>query len=234
VKAAPLISALSGLALFALAGGAAAQDLVLALSWQNAFCEGRPDRPECEDMRSRDAAASQFSLHGLWPQPRDNVYCAVSARDQRHDEDGRWGRLPEPELSRATRDRLADAMPGVASRLHRHQWIKHGGCYARDAETYFEDALKWIDAVNASPLRALFSRSVGETVSRRAAEQALGRAGAFRIRFVCATDRDSGRRLVRDIRISLGPGRTLDEALRAGRRTTGGCRSGIVDPFGDQ
>jgi len=229
VKAAAL-----GLALAAWAGGAIAQDLVLALSWQPAFCEGRPDRPECVDLRRDDPAASGFSLHGLWPQPRDAVYCGVEPRIRRADENGRWGRLPEPRISDATYARLVDAMPGVASLLHRHQWVKHGGCYADDAETYFAAAVDWVDAVNASPLRDLFARSIGERVSRRAAERALGDAASFRIRFVCATDRDSGRELVRDVRISLGPGRTLDDALRAGRRTTGGCRSGLVDPYGPQ
>lgn len=213
---------------------AGAQDVVLALTWQNAFCEARPDRPECGALRRNDPAASGFSLHGLWPQPRDRLYCNVTQRDRGNDERGRWGRLPEPRLDSSIREALADAMPGVASLLHRHQWIKHGGCYADDPNVYFGDATAWLAAVNASPLRDLFARSEGREVSRRAAEQALGSAASFRIRFVCANDRDSGRRLVRDVRLTLGPGATLDAALRAGRRTTGGCRSGIVDPFGDQ
>ncbi len=52
---------------------------ILAISWQPAFCEGQPNRPECRTQAGGRADASRFSLHGVWPQPRDRQYCGASA-----------------------------------------------------------------------------------------------------------------------------------------------------------
>ena len=56
---------------------AAAEVHVLAASWQPAFCETRPAKPECLSQTEDRVDATGFSLHGLWPQPVDNVYCGV-------------------------------------------------------------------------------------------------------------------------------------------------------------
>src|SRR3546814_10932851 len=68
------------LAIAAIAGhrpAAAADFFVLAVSWQPAFCETRPAKPECVTQDEDRFDASHFALHGLWPQPRGNVYCGV-------------------------------------------------------------------------------------------------------------------------------------------------------------
>src|SRR3546814_5265076 len=68
------------LAIAAIAGhrpAAAADFFVLAVSWQPAFCETRPAKPECVTQDEDRFDASHFALHGLWPQPRGNVSCGV-------------------------------------------------------------------------------------------------------------------------------------------------------------
>ncbi len=51
----------------------------LAVSWQPAFCEARTRTPECRSQTPGRFDASHFSLHGLWPEPYENVFCGVSA-----------------------------------------------------------------------------------------------------------------------------------------------------------
>ena len=231
--AAPILRIIAAtIVLFAIAGPAAAADRLLALSWQSAFCETRPNRPEC---RAGGIDAARFTLHGLWPQPQRNVYCGVSRSDRENDEHGRWSRLPEPKLSAKTRRALGRAMPGARSNLHRHQWVKHGTCSGMDADAYFQRSIELLGAVNDSGLADAFERAIGDRLSRREAEQALGSAGKFRMSFVCGEDRDSGRTIVTGVRLAIDDSKSdLEAMLRAGGRRTGGCRSGVVDPPGDQ
>ena len=53
------------------------QAYLLALSWQPSFCETKPSKPECESQTPQRFDATNLVLHGLWPQPRANVYCNV-------------------------------------------------------------------------------------------------------------------------------------------------------------
>ncbi len=62
------------------------QFLILAASWEPAFCEGAAGKPECAQMGKTRFDASNFSLHGLWP--RDE-YCDVSSNIEQLDRDGR-------------------------------------------------------------------------------------------------------------------------------------------------
>ena len=210
--------------------------LILAASWQNAFCEYSRRRPECRALDANDAAAQRFSLHGLWPQPIGNAYCGASARDRADSRDGRWRDLPRVELTRATRGRLDALMPGTRSYLQRHQWTKHGTCYGTDPETYFDDALELIEQLNASPVRALFADSIGQHLSaseiRAAFSQAFGRSAGERLRLKC----NNG--LITELRISLkgppGSQASLSDWLRTAPTKSGGCRGGHIDEAGVQ
>ncbi len=97
---------------------------ILAVSWQPGFCETRPSKPECVSQTADRFDASNFTLHGLWPQPRANVYCNVAANVVNTDKAKNWGNLPALELEDATRTELNQVMPGSQSDLHRHEWIK--------------------------------------------------------------------------------------------------------------
>ncbi|MEN8727653.1 MAG: hypothetical protein ABF276_06800, partial [Sulfurovum sp.] len=56
---------------------------LLALSWHNAFCETHRYKKECKRSMfsfGRDKYCEKhFVLHGLWPQPKNKIYCEVSS-----------------------------------------------------------------------------------------------------------------------------------------------------------
>ena len=72
-------------------------------------------------------------------------------------------------------------MPGTKSDLQRHEWIKHGTCYSDTPEEYYVEALQLMNQLNASPVRVLFAKGIGEFVTadkvRAAFDEAFG-AGA--------------------------------------------------------
>ncbi len=213
---------------------------VLAISWQPAFCETRPDRPECETQAQTRFDAGNFALHGLWPQPRSRDYCGVDARTVERDQGGDWSDLPEPELSAELGAELDRVMPGTQSALDRHEWIKHGTCYDGDAQSYFSDSVDMLEAVNASAVRELFGAAIGEELTqdevRAAFDQAFGEGAGERVRLSCVED--DGRRLIDELTIGLtgkidGPESFADRIMDA-RPTDGGCNGGIVDPVGLQ
>jgi ribonuclease T2 len=213
---------------------------ILALSWQPAFCEKRPDKTECKAQTVEAYEASNFALHGLWPQPRRNVYCAVRDDVIAADEEGEWFSLPETDLSPETKAALDRVMPGTRSLLDRHEWIKHGTCYGSDAEQYYKDSIRLTQAVNASPVGALMASRVGKRIStaelRAAFDEALGEGAGLRVRVNC--ERDGGRLLISEITIGLkgdiAGGATLRELVMAAPPTSQGCPGGIVDPVGRQ
>jgi len=215
-------------------------DLVLAVSWQPGFCETRPQRPECRSQTSARFDAEHFTLHGLWPQPRGNTYCGLSEVEQDEMRDRRWSRLPAVPLSEETRRALDRAMPGTQSNLQRHQWMKHGTCYAAEPETYFRHALMLLGELNGSEVRDFFVESIGERIAaeevRRRFDAAFGLAAGERVVVRCRDD--GGRRLITELQIHLrGP---LDDASSLGERMAAAgargasCRGGIVDPVGLQ
>ena len=211
---------------------------VLAMTWQPAFCEGRPRLPECRTLDARRFDASHFALHGLWSGERRN-YCGVSRRERERDRRGRWRSLEGLGLSRDMRRRLAEAMPGVRSYLHRHEWVKHGTCMDDTPNDYFRDALAVLDAVNASGVRDLFARSVGQRLETRdiraAFDRAFGPGAGRRVRVKCR--RDGRRQLIVELTVGL-EGRVgrdpVGKLIRAARPVRPDCPGGIVDPVGLQ
>ena len=105
----------------------------------------------------------QLSIHGLWPQPEGKAYCGVPAGLVALDKASQWSDLPEVAIDAETRELLAVAMPGTASFLERHEWIKHGTCHlgAGGADEYFDDTLRLVDAINGSAVAAFLADHVG-------------------------------------------------------------------------
>ena len=230
-----------GLSAFASDAGAQRAFALLAASWQPAFCEARPDRPECATQTAGRHDASHFSLHGLWPQPRANRYCGVPARLVATDKAGRWGSLPDLQLPGELRSRLDQTMPGTRSFLHRHEGLKHGTCHEDgSARGYFEDSLRLMDELNASPVRDLFAAHIGEELTasqiRAAFDHAFGPGAGERVRIHCHDDGD--RRLIDEITIGLlgviGAQIDLATLMAAARPTRPGCAGGVIDPAGLQ
>lgn len=209
-------------------------DAVLAASWQPAFCEMRNRTPECASQGADRFDASHFALHGLWPGPRENVYCGVSGMDQAIDEAGQWNRLPRVRLSGTTRAELERVMPATRSGLDRHEWIKHGTCYGASAEEYFRDSLQLMEELNASPVREFFAVRIGEQVSlgeiRAAFDEAFEAGAGDAVSMEC----EDG--MILELRIHLKGEITervsLADLLGAGPQVPPGCPRGRIDAAG--
>ena len=218
-------------------------EYVFALSWQPAFCETKASKPECKAQNPAEFDASHFTLHGLWPQPNGNFYCQVSPSEKANDTPAHWGDLPPVDLDAGTRAELEKVMPGTASKLERHEWIKHGTCYGKNQQEYFSDALNLMRTVNASPVRDLFTRSIGRQLTseqiRNAFDQAFGAGAGDRGRVSCLVDPSSGRRMIGELTLGLsgpiGPDSKLADLLKASAPTSkAGCPKGTVDAIGFQ
>ena len=215
---------------------------VLAVSWQPAFCEQRPNKPECQSQTPDRFYASHFTLHGLWPQPRGKVYCNVDPAQVRLDKDRQWPALPALVLAPATRGELDTVMPGSRSGLARHEWVKHGSCYdGASAERYFADSLRLLRQLNASVVRDLFAGHVGRQLAQAqildAFDAAFGAGASTALEITCKSD--GARRLISELKLALkgpiGPAVDLGPLLRAAPPAGGGCAGGgIVDPVGLQ
>jgi ribonuclease T2 len=212
---------------------------VLAVNWQPGFCEVQPNASECRTQTAQRFDATNFSLHGLWPQ--NGSYCGATEQEQETDLEGLWLDLPQVELPAALRDDLERVMPGTQSFLDRHEWIKHGGCYGADMEEYFGDSLLLLAALNGSQVRELFAASLGMELRiedvRQAFDEAFGNGAGERITMACNTD--GSRQVIRALEIRLAGEITAAEdfadlILSAPPTEEGGCRVGVVDPAGQQ
>jgi ribonuclease T2 len=213
---------------------------VLAVSWEPAFCETKPDKVECQTQKPERFDASHLALHGLWPQPRTLGYCRVERPQIEDDKAGRWDQLPAVALEPATVEELSKVMPGTQSHLERHEWTRHGTCYGTAAEEYFIDALALMQALNGSAVQELFASHVGQFLSfdniRKAFDQSFGEGAGRRVRMQCA--RDNGRLIISELTIGLTgtitPQSSLADLIAAAQPTKSECPGGIVDVVGQQ
>ena len=218
-------------------------EMILAISWQPGFCETKPDKVECQSQTEDRFDASHFSLHGLWPQPRANVYCQVPEGEIANDKASKWDQLPEVVLEAATRTELEKVMPGAQSKLDRHEWTKHGTCYGDTMEVYYADSLQLMRQLNESPVQALFAGRIDAELSSDeisdAFEESFGAGAGSRIRVSCSNDPSNGRRMIGEITIALsGPidssTKIADLMFAAAPTNDRGCPKGIVDKAGFQ
>ena len=143
---------------------------VLALSWQPAFCETKPGKPECKTQTEDRYDASNFVLHGLWPnktREESPAYCGVPAKQIRQDQNSDWCALPAPELSPAVETDLARLMPGAASCLHAHEWYKHGVCAGMSADDYFALSNRLAALFAQTDFNRYIAQQTGAQVFRR-------------------------------------------------------------------
>lgn len=211
--------------------------LILAASWEPAFCETAPNKLECRTLHQDRWDAAHFSLHGLWP---PGEYCGVTSAMEQHDRDGRWSQLHPVELPASLQAQLDQTMPGTRSQLERHEWLKHGTCYGGTQADYFADTLDLMAALNASAVRDLFAANIGRELSqariRDAFDTAFGAGAGDRVRIACETD--GNREIISELTIGLyapsGVAPDFRTAVHAANPTRGGCLRGIVDPAGNQ
>ena len=206
---------------------------VLALSWEPAFCEAMKGKAECKNETAASYEATHFSLHGLWPQPRANVFCGVDRATAALDDQHQWEQLPEPQLTASTKAALDKVMPGTQSVLQRHEYTKHGTCYpAGNAEQYFKDAIRLAGEVNGSAVQKYMAANIGKTIQmselRAKFDEAFGAGAGERVRVSCDK---AGRfsELTIGLKGDIPSGKGLAELIAASETTDTGCQSGLVD-----
>ncbi|WP_417690982.1 ribonuclease T2 family protein [Roseibium sp.] len=225
-------------------GGTESTQNLLTLSWQPAFCETRPSKTECLDLNAGllPAASQQLSIHGLWPQPRGKEYCGVSSPVRARDTPATWHQLPAPQLDLDTADELSVLMPGTASHLHHHEWIKHGTCYfgAGGSDEYYDDTLYLTSLINGSAAVDLLTANVGRqltaTAIRNAFDEAFGGGAGERVTIKCTND--GSRILLTELWFYLSgeidEESSLGDLLRAAPTAPAGCLDVLIDPAGLQ
>ncbi|MBR8828354.1 MAG: hypothetical protein DSM107014_10735 [Gomphosphaeria aponina SAG 52.96 = DSM 107014] len=217
------------------------EEYVLAVSWQPSFCETKPTKPECESETEESFQASNLVLHGLWPQPRNNIYCSVSDEIRELDESRQWSKLPPIDLSQETRDALAIKMPGYASDLHLHEWYKHGTCYGATPEEYYQESLLLLEQVNDSGIRDLFVSKIDQLLSnneiRNGFDQDFGTQAGEKVNVSCSRDIDEDQAtLVLELKINLkgeiDSDTEIEELIQQAGINDAGCSVGEVDRAG--
>ncbi len=142
-----------------------ADSYVLALSWQPAFCETKPDKPECAITNPQVYQAKHFVLHGLWPNKQEcgiqYGFCGdVKGQKQKFCD------YPELQLDPTSKAALAEVMPSVTagSCLERHEWYKHGTCQTNPINDYFDLTVDLTRQFNDSGLAYFMNRRIGQEV----------------------------------------------------------------------
>lgn len=208
---------------------------LLILSWHNAFCETHSYKKECQrslfTFGQGKHKEKHFVLHGLWPQPKGRTYCGVNTYDKTLDKHKQWHKLPALDLSYELRVRLKKVMPGYASNLHKHEWIKHGTCYSRDANTYYEDAVRLTEQFNASKAGQFFQKHLGQRVTlqqiRTLFDRSFGQGSGKRVEMKCKKG------LITELWLHMGSGSTdLATLLKQGKQTRSYCTGGYIDKAG--
>jgi len=192
---------------------------LLALSWQNAFCQTHQNKRECRRVKPTDFSASHFTLHGLWPQPRSKTYCQKSEKV--------W-------LNKALYHELLEVMPAAKSGLHQHEWKKHGTCYGASQENYFKDSIRLLKELNHSKVRDLFVRNVGKTLTlkqvRRAFDNSFGQGSGRKVKMLCHKG------LITELQLNLegeiSKTTPLSTLMKHAKTIHGSCQKGRVDRVG--
>jgi ribonuclease T2 len=204
---------------------------LLALSWQNAFCQTHQYKKECKSMNIKDFGATHFVLHGLWPQPRNNQYCNVSKKEIGKDKNKQWHKLNSLDLNTTVRKELSMLMPGYSSNLHKHEWVKHGTCYGTDANNYYYNAMALLTQVNDSALQKYFKLNIGKQVRlkevRQVVDKAFGKGTGEHVTMNC------NKGLITELWFHIGNGDdTFKDLLLKGKTPKSRCHKGRIDPVG--
>jgi len=203
-------------------------DSVLVLSWHNSFCETHSNRKECK--LDGGVGKNHLVLHGLWPQPRNNVYCGVDEKIIELDKKKLWAALPDLNLKPEVLELMKTYMPGFQSNLHKHEYWKHGTCYSKDANEYFLDALtltKYVDGILGEYLRANIGKRVKTVVFKNFAAKAIDKKIKNKLAVKCK------RVVLSEIWISLkGKGRDLKKLIQNAKPIRSNCVEFIVDAPG--
>lgn len=211
------------------------KNYLLAISWQPAFCQSHQSKEECKTQTVDRYDATHLALHGLWPQPRSNAYCNVSDKDKSIDRRKAWHLLDPLGLTEETFSDLLISMPGVASYLQRHEWIKHGTCYSNSPEVYYKDSMMLVNKINDTNISTLFSNNIEKTITteqiRNAFDEAFGEGSGNKVDVKC------NKGLIVELWVNLKGDINKDDNLsrlfqNASAVNNVSCESGMVDAVG--
>ncbi len=205
-------------------------NMLLALSWQNAFCETHRRVKECKSTKKRYTDI-RFGLHGLWPQPRNNIYCGVPKEDISLDKNHKWNRLQALYLTKETRKELLEIMPGSASYLQRHEWTKHGTCANMSEDEYYSLTIALTKEFNNAKIGQFFRQNIGKKVTLQQIKfkmnESFGRGAGNKVELRCKQG------LITELWLHLGTrGDNMTTLLKAGQNIRSRCKSGIIDKAG--
>lgn len=193
---------------------------LMAASWLPTFCLSSAGQraKECKNLSSRDVYASQFSIHGLWPNDLDDdaiypCYCHLNKPLKCNERRKPFASI---DLPLDLRNALQSKMPGIQSGfLHRHEWTKHGTCYERynssddsgaDETEYYRDSILILDQLNASKVGQLFKNNIGKVLSDNqiytAFDQSFGQGASDKVFIDCKRVR--GEWMISELFIGLG------------------------------
>ena len=167
-----------------------ADSYVFAVSWQPAFCESKPDKPECATNDPTVYQASHFTLHGLWP---NKISCGIDYGycGDVQDKPADFCDYPQVNLSAAVRNQLGVLMPSVSagSCLERHEWYKHGTCQTGAPNQYFEKANNLVHQFNDSGISEFMKNHINRQVSleefRAVLDSSLGNGASSHAKLGC-------------------------------------------------
>ena len=206
---------------------------LLALSWEPSFCETHQQKTECKTLTAKRYDAQHLSLHGLWPQPRNNAYCNVNSTTKAIDRRKKWHLIKPLELSKKTRAALAIAMPGYASNLQRHEWIKHGTCYGTSADIYYQHSIQLTKMVNDSSVGSLLAKNIGQQVTtttiKNAFDESFGQGSGSKVNVRCD---NKGRLAELWINLSgkISQQSSMAELLKNAPTAKSQCTTAMIDP----
>jgi len=205
---------------------------ILAISWQNSFCQLHQRKKECLDRDENHFGSREFLLHGLWPQPRNNQYCSVGKKEIGKDKNKQWSKLEELRLSPKTRGKLEVLMGGYISYLHRHEWIKHGTCYGTNADEYYIKSMELLQEINYSEVGEFFANNINQIVDikniRKVFNKEFGSGTGERINMRCKNG------LITELWLNIGAGdESLSILLKKGQKVKNiSCNKGKIDAVG--
>ena len=201
-----------------------ASEAVLAVQWYPSVCKVYRYK-SCK--RPIPFWLTHFTLHGLWPKGRS--YCNVDARSRMLDKKGRWDAIPL-KLKPSLAELLFTYMPGYADGLHKHEWVKHGSCYAKSPEIYFLDAISLVSQLNRSPVRQFFLDHRGKRVQtykiRKAFDKAYFKGAGKRVKFICRKGYLT--EMYINLKGTITPQTPLYDLLKKARKTRLGCKRGLI------
>ncbi|MEP2947524.1 MAG: hypothetical protein ABJN11_13455 [Lentilitoribacter sp.] len=193
---------------------------LMAASWLPTFCLSSAGQraKECRNLDNRDVYASQFSIHGLWPNDLDDDAIYPCYCDQKIPLRCNERRKPVAsiDIPADLRNALQTKMPGIQSGfLHRHEWTKHGTCYEKynssesrgsDETEYYRDTILVLDQLNASKVGQLFKNNIGKVLSDNqiysAFNQSFGKGASDKVFIECKRVR--GEWMISELFIGLG------------------------------